>query len=87
MATPTLTVVMAHSGTEADGSKSVAGHMYYVLADANGNQYSYGLSPLAEHSLYGAGHVYTNDNTKYANLTYATDTVNLTQNQFNTLLT
>lgn len=51
MATPTLTVVTAHSGTEADGSSSFAGHMYYVLTDSNGVQHSYGFAPISEHSV------------------------------------
>lgn len=57
MGNPTLTVVMARPGIEADGGLSVAGHMYYVLTGDDGKPYSYGLCPLVEHSLWGPGQV------------------------------
>lgn len=86
MANPTLTVYMASGGQESDGGgKSTAGHMYYVLTDTNGGHHSFGFAPLSEGSPIGPGGVKNDDDKKYTNLTYDSETVDITQAQYTTL--
>lgn len=87
MAAPTLTIVIATGGIEADGSTSHEGHMYYVLTDSNGNQTSYGFAPDRTHQgePFAPGQVYPDDNTNYADLTISSNTVTISQQQYDTL--
>lgn len=85
---PVLTIVTATSGTEADGSHSTAGHMYYVLTDDSGNDHSFGWAPqeASQGHPVAPGEVYTNDNSNYQPLTYSASSVAISQSQYDTML-
>lgn len=80
---PYLSVKIANAQTPmTNGDKSTAGHMWYTLTDDKGNTKDFGFSSI-DHIPLGAGHVTDKDSALYS--TYTTQTVQITQEQYNAM--
>ena len=63
---PSITVHIAPSGNPlSNGGASLTGHMWFTLADDNGNQSSYGFAPRNEGEPHGDGEVKRDDDEHY----------------------
>ena len=84
---PTVTINIADRGAPlSDGGTSAAGHMWYELADNQGQLSSYGFAPDEEHhgKPFSPGQVYSNDSANYQKPAYSR-TIEITQPQYDAM--
>lgn len=84
---PKLTVFTTDGGTESDNGNSFAGHMFYVLTDDNGTEHSFGFAPDSSHvgTPFAPGSVYHDDLNNYWPLLNSSESVTISQADYNTL--
>jgi hypothetical protein len=89
---PFITIKIAPAGTpEADGSKSIAGHMWFTIDNGSGYESTYGFAPNSANQghMSGQGQVKTDDDDRYIydpnNHSFYTKRIEITQEQYDAI--